>query len=56
MELTKEEIVEELRKQDEQLDEIFKRRKELRVYCRENNYYNEVHDLLHEDKREHYSF
>ena len=53
--IDKEAIVEELRKQDEQLKVIFERREELAKITKEMGCYDEVWEMLF-DGEKHYSF
>ena len=53
--IDKEAIVEELRKQDEQLKIILKRREELAKITKEAGCYDEIWEMLF-DGEEHYSF
>ena len=54
--IDKKEIVEELRKQDEQLKAIFERREELAKIVKEAGCYDEIWEMLFGDGEEHYSF
>lgn len=56
IELDKEAIVKELRKQDQQLRDIFARREELSEITKENGCFDEVWEMLFEDGESHYSF
>lgn len=54
--IDKKEIVEELRKQDEQLKAIFERREELAKIVKEAGCYDEIWEMLFGDGEGHYSF
>ena len=49
-------IVEELRKQDAVLNEIFKRREELSELAKNEKCYDEIWEKLFSDGESHYSF
>lgn len=54
--IDKKAIVEELRKQDEQLKAIFNRREELAKIAKEAECYDEIWEMLFGDHEAHYSF
>lgn len=54
--INKKAIVEELRKQDEQLRTIFDRREELAKIAKEAGCYDEIWEMLFGDHEGHYSF
>lgn len=54
--IDKKAIVEELRKQDEQLKAIFERREELAKIVKEAGCYDEIWEMLFGDGEGHYSF
>lgn len=54
--IDKEAIVEELRKQDEQLKVILERREELAKITKEAGCYDEIWEMLFGDREGHYSF
>lgn len=54
--INKEAIVEELRKQDEQLRAILDRREELAKIAEEAGCYDEIWEMLFGDHEGHYSF
>ena len=54
--IDKKAIVEELRKQDEQLRAIFDRREELAKITKEAGCYDEIWEMLFGDHEGHYSF
>ena len=54
--IDKEAIVEELRKQDEQLKVILERREELATIAEEAGCYDEIWEMLFGDHENHYSF
>lgn len=54
--IDKEAIVEELRKQDEQLKVILERREELEKIAKEAECYDEIWEMLFGDHEGHYSF
>ena len=54
--IDKKAIVEELRKQDEQLRAIFDRREELAKIAEEAGCYDEIWEMLFGDHEGHYSF
>jgi hypothetical protein len=54
--IDKKAIVEELRKQDEQLKAIFERREELTKIAKEAGCYDEIWEMLFGDGEKHYSF
>lgn len=54
--MDKKAIVEELRKQDEQLKVIFERREEIGKIIREAGCHGEIWDMLFSDHTSHYSF
>lgn len=54
--IDKKAIVEELRKQDEQLKVILERRKELEKITKEAGCYDEIWEMLFGDGEGHYSF
>lgn len=56
VELNKQNIVEQLRKQDEQINAILARREELREITKKNGCYDEIHDMLYSDKKSHWDF
>jgi hypothetical protein len=49
-------VVEELRKQDEQLKAIFERREELAKIAKEEGCYDRIWEMLFGDHETHYSF
>jgi hypothetical protein len=54
--INKKEIVEELRKQDEQLKAIFERREELAKIAKEAGCHDKIWEMLFSDHEAHYSF
>ena len=54
--IDKKAIVEELRKQDEQLKAIFERREELAKIAKEAGCHDEIWEMLFSDHEAHYSF
>ena len=54
--IDKKAIVEELRKQDDQLKVIFERREELGKIVRKAGCHSEIWDMLFDDHTSHYSF
>lgn len=54
--IDKKAIVEELRKQDEQLKVIFERREELAKIAKEAGCYDEIWEMLFGDGEKHHSF
>ena len=54
--IDKKKIVEELRKQDEQLKAIFERREELAQIAKETGCHDEIWEMLFGDSEAHYSF
>jgi hypothetical protein len=54
--INKKAIVEELRKQDEQLRAIFKRREELGKIAREAGCHGKIWEMLYKDHEAHYTF
>ena len=54
--INKKAIVEELRKQDEQLKAIFDRREELSKIAKETGCHGQIWEMLFNDHKEHYSF
>ena len=54
--IDKKAIVEELRKQDEQLKVILERREELAKITEEAGCYDEIWEMLYSDHEAHYSF
>lgn len=54
--IDKKAIVEELRKQDEQLRAIFERREELAKIAREVGCHDQIWEMLFGDHEAHYSF
>ena len=56
VELNKQNIVEQLRRQDEQINAILARREELRKITQENGCYDEIWDMLYSDNKSHWDF
>ena len=56
VELNKQNIVEQLRKQEELINAILAMREELRKITQENGCYDEIWDMLYSDNKSHWDF